>query len=85
MILIIFSLKKARLFILTNLNPFYLLYVKFGWHRLSGSEEVTFNVNVKSLRTDKWSDRRTPDKRWSEKALLSYQVRWAKNVTAFFI
>ena len=84
---IISPCKRAGPFIWTNLNPLHLrmLCAKFGWNWPSGSGEE--DENVKSLQTDRQTDRRT-DRQTDDgqkvirKALLSFQLRWAKNVLA---
>ena len=55
--------KKAGPFIWTNLNPLYpkMLCAKFGWNWPSGSGEE--DENVKSLQTDRQTDRRQTDRR----------------------
>ena len=51
-------LERAGPFIWTNLTPLHprMLCAKFGWNWPSGSGEE--DVNVKSLQTDGWTDRR---------------------------
>ena len=63
---------------LNNLNPFHpwILCAKFGWNWPSGSGEE--DENVKSLQTDRRTDRRRTQV--IRKAHLSFQLRWAKNV-----
>ena len=51
---------------------------QFGWNWPSGSREE--DENVKSLQTDRRTDRQTDDVRQViRKAHLSFQLRWAKN------
>ena len=77
-------LKKAGPFIWTKLNPLYpgILSAKFGSNCPSGSGE---DENVKSLQTDRRTDRQTDDVRQViRKAHLSFQRRWAKNCSSYF-
>ena len=75
--------KGAGPFIQTNLNPFYprMLCAKFGWNWPSGSGEE--DENVKSLQTDRRTDRQRTDERWSEKltwAFSSGELKTTKEV-----
>ena len=63
---IIFPWQRAGPFILTKLNP--LLCAKFGWNWPSASGEE----NLKSVRTDRQTDRRTTDDRRSEKLTWAF-------------
>ena len=78
--------KRAGPFIWTNLNPLHprMLCAKFCWNWPSSSGEE--DENVKSLQTDRQTDRRQTDdgRQVIRKAHLSFQLRWAKN-TAFML
>ena len=81
--IIISPWKRAGSNIWTNLNPLHsrMLCAKFGWNWTSGFwEEVE---NRKSLQTNGQRDRQTREDRRSEKAHLSFQLRWAKNESWF--
>ena len=80
---IIPPLGRAWPFIWTNLNPLHpgILCAKFGWNWPGGSGE---NENVKSLqtdrRTDKLTDRQTADDRWLEKLTWAFSSVELKTV-----
>ena len=82
---IISPLGRAWPFIWTNLNPLHpgILCAKFGWNWSSGSGEE--DENVKSLQTYGQTNGQTDDG-WQviRKAHLSFQLRWAKNITRIF-
>ena len=72
-------LERAGPSIWTNLNPLHprMLCAKFGWNWPSGSGEE--DENVKSLQTNRRTDRQTDDGRQViRKAHLSFQLRWSK-------
>ena len=71
--------KKVGSFIWKNLNLLHprMLCAKFGWNWLSRSGEE--DENVKSLQKDGQTNRQT-----IRKAHLSFQLRWAKNLTGCF-
>ena len=66
-ILIISPLRRSGSFIWSKLNSLHprMIWPKFGWNWPSGSGKE--DENVKSLQTDRHTDRQTTDDRWSEK------------------
>ena len=75
-----FSLEKGRALHLNNLNPLYprMLCAKFGWNWL-----VVLEKKMKMWKVYKKTDRQT-DRQTTRKAHLSFQLRWAKNLTGCF-